>query len=665
MVRPSKERQTIPLTIAQSDLAGDGTESGEDVDIDAGGTVSGGDGGVSSPPTTSILFVVEDSGTAVEVDVNVADWWDITLTADTSLTITNPPPVGVVGQLHIILRQGAGCPWTVTWDAAVVWPDSDGVAGGSAPTLHTVLTAVDVIVLTTEDGGTTWGGTYDSSAGSTGDINASDVDYDNADSGLTSVNVQDAIDELAEVLGFHVTSVGSITAGGSPGTIINDTTWNEFPGAIRLDVDRVLVVYRGNGTDHITDGQICGSILTLNAARDGIASVGTKFTILDDALDLRCEDGVSIVDGQIVVAFRKYTGTANTSPRIIICDDLPADFTDTSTWGAEITIPLTSGSVQNYTQGHVQRLDNGTYILPVGWQSAGTHSVGVARWTAALNDPSAASIVTIGSGAADYAEVAIEETSSGNLLALLRSVTNTDIRKATSTDSGATWSSVSTAYDGYGYPMFRLLLSGLILTVYRDAPNGDTAWRTSSDLGSTWSSETILDTTGTRSAYATLVQTTPNDIFCAYGVEYASDGSTGTADVFYQFFADSSTFGAGVAPVDVDYLVGTASATLTNEIVVGTTPGGELGGTWASPTVDATHSGSAHVPLGSAVPLAASSSGSAGSASSSSHEDHIHPTSSSGGGGEILISDTPAGSPLVFGDLLQNEDGTDLLYADT
>jgi len=48
------------------------------------------------------------------------------------------------------------------------------------------------------------------------------------------------------------------------------------------------------------------------------------------------------------------------------------------------------------------------------------------------------------------------------------------------------------------------------------------------------------------------------------------------------------------APEDVDYLVGTANATLTNEIVVGTTPGGELGGTWASPTVDATHSGSAH-----------------------------------------------------------------------
>ena len=50
----------------------------------------------------------------------------------------------------------------------------------------------------------------------------------------------------------------------------------------------------------------------------------------------------------------------------------------------------------------------------------------------------------------------------------------------------------------------------------------------------------------------------------------------------------------GSAPADADYLVGTAHAGLSAEIVVGTTPGGELGNTWASPTVDATHAGSAH-----------------------------------------------------------------------
>jgi hypothetical protein len=48
------------------------------------------------------------------------------------------------------------------------------------------------------------------------------------------------------------------------------------------------------------------------------------------------------------------------------------------------------------------------------------------------------------------------------------------------------------------------------------------------------------------------------------------------------------------APTAADYLVGTAQAGLSAEIVVGTSPGGELGGTWASPTVDSVHSGSAH-----------------------------------------------------------------------
>ena len=45
--------------------------------------------------------------------------------------------------------------------------------------------------------------------------------------------------------------------------------------------------------------------------------------------------------------------------------------------------------------------------------------------------------------------------------------------------------------------------------------------------------------------------------------------------------------GGGVT--DADYLVGTAHAGLSAEIVVGATPAGELGGTWGSPTVDPGH----------------------------------------------------------------------------
>ena len=43
---------------------------------------------------------------------------------------------------------------------------------------------------------------------------------------------------------------------------------------------------------------------------------------------------------------------------------------------------------------------------------------------------------------------------------------------------------------------------------------------------------------------------------------------------------------SGGAPTDADYLVGTTNGSLSAEIVVGTTPGGELGNTWASPTLD-------------------------------------------------------------------------------
>ncbi len=60
------------------------------------------------------------------------------------------------------------------------------------------------------------------------------------------------------------------------------------------------------------------------------------------------------------------------------------------------------------------------------------------------------------------------------------------------------------------------------------------------------------------------------------GVACTKSGITGTA-----------TIGGGAgAPSDADYLVGTANGSLSAEIVVGTTPGGELGNTWASPTLD-------------------------------------------------------------------------------
>jgi len=90
-------------------------------------------------------------------------------------------------------------------------------------------------------------------------------------------------------------------------------------------------------------------------------------------------------------------------------------------------------------------------------------------------------------------------------------------------------------------------------------------------------------------------------------VSGVSDGDALVWDDGTQSWVPGAGGGGGGAPTDVDYLVGTASGDLSAEIVVGTSPGGELGGTWASPTVDTTHSGSSHASVQSAAEATAAS----------------------------------------------------------
>ena len=91
----------------------------------------------------------------------------------------------------------------------------------------------------------------------------------------------------------------------------------------------------------------------------------------------------------------------------------------------------------------------------------------------------------------------------------------------------------------------------------------------------------------------------------ATAIGFAPAGTIAATTVQAAIEEVAAEAGTGGAPTTADYLVGTAQAGLSAEIVVGATPGGELGGTWASPTVDATHSGSAHLALGTTGTTAA------------------------------------------------------------
>jgi hypothetical protein len=123
------------------------------------------------------------------------------------------------------------------------------------------------------------------------------------------------------------------------------------------------------------------------------------------------------------------------------------------------------------------------------------------------------------------------------------------------------------------------------------------------ELGGTWASPTV-DATHSGSTHAATQAAAEATAAAALTThEGAADPHTGYVkenDASWVDLTDSgqtalhSHAGGGGAPAAADYLVGTADGDLSNEIVVGTTPGGELGGTWASPTVDATHAGSTH-----------------------------------------------------------------------
>ncbi len=122
-------------------------------------TRRGGEGHVVAPTSSS--------GAALTLDLSTGNAFDVTLTANCTITITNPPASGVLGQFLVILRQGGTGSYTVTWPGSVDWQDTDGTTGGAAPTLWTAVGAQDAILLSTLDGGTTWGGTHLSAAAAT------------------------------------------------------------------------------------------------------------------------------------------------------------------------------------------------------------------------------------------------------------------------------------------------------------------------------------------------------------------------------------------------------------------------------------------------------------------------------------------------------------------
>ncbi len=87
---------------------------------------------------------------ATTLNLNNGNVFNLTLTGNATFTVSNATS-GRACSFTIYLKQDATGSRTVTWPSGTKW-------SGGAPTLSTAANAVDIVVLESLDGGTSWYG---------------------------------------------------------------------------------------------------------------------------------------------------------------------------------------------------------------------------------------------------------------------------------------------------------------------------------------------------------------------------------------------------------------------------------------------------------------------------------------------------------------------------
>lgn len=141
-------------TINGTTIGASTPSSGSFSSITLSGTASFADNILSRPEIRDYAETRNANATAsgsVTVDLENGNVHELTLTGSiTTLTISNPPASGKAGNLTLILKQGGSGSYTVNWGAEVKW------ANATPPTLSTAVSSVDMVMMVTVDGGTTY-----------------------------------------------------------------------------------------------------------------------------------------------------------------------------------------------------------------------------------------------------------------------------------------------------------------------------------------------------------------------------------------------------------------------------------------------------------------------------------------------------------------------------
>lgn len=223
----------------------------------------------TSPSADGVVVVtVDDATSAYTIDAASGDVFDLTLTANCTLSIINSPvPSGFEGEIVIILRQGGSGSYTVTWWGSLEWQNPvTGLDGGDPPVLYTAVGAQNVVVVRTLDGGVSWGG-EDASRG--GGIPASTVESE------TTFGITPAVGTDAEYARQDHTH-------GTPANPVTEAAVTAVIGGLHAHVVSETHLSNGSGTTYTLDQFFePGSVIAWNVTT--LARLGVTETAPDQA----------------------------------------------------------------------------------------------------------------------------------------------------------------------------------------------------------------------------------------------------------------------------------------------------------------------------------------------------------------------------------------------
>lgn len=266
---------------------------------------------------------------------------------------------------------------------------------------------------------------------------------------LTSGNKDDLADYLRTKYGLALAYAEVDKPTGTKTTIATGGTpdHHAFPHLDQKANGSLYITYR-DGDDHQGNN---GIIVRKTCDVDG-GNLSSALTIQDDATyDTRECASLRLANGSRAIAY----GLFNDGPNALIGVKCRVSTLDDDTYGSEISV--TSSFDLAAQCGRLIQLASGRVLLPIyGKDTADTFY----SCELVYSDDNCATwsvLSTIGLGAtysANLNEPFIRPLANGNLLCLIREDTNLRILRSLSTDSGATWSALTYAFEGFGRPAF-------------------------------------------------------------------------------------------------------------------------------------------------------------------------------------------------------------------